>query len=229
MNILEIYKKYQIMPQLAEHQLRVAAVAELVCASFDRGTTRNLSRNDLETIIDRNSIVAACLLHDMGNILKFDFSKTKSVLNLEIDVEFWEKVKEEYRQKYGADEHQAALNIAKDIGVTPRVIKLIDCIGFDTGQTNAETKDFSKKICAYSDMRVGPMGIIGLEDRLADLRVRYDNKFHMMGGSEEKRTEFENCLREIERQIFEHCNIKPEDITEVAIAGIKEKLKAFEI
>lgn len=28
MNILEIYKKYQIMPQLAEHQLRVVAVAK---------------------------------------------------------------------------------------------------------------------------------------------------------------------------------------------------------
>jgi hypothetical protein len=165
----------------------------------------------------------------MGNILKFDFSKTKSVLNLEIDVEFWQKVKEEYRQKYGDDEHQASLKIAREVGATGKVIELIDCIGFDNGKTNAETNYFGKKICAYSDMRVGPRGVISLEERLVDLRVRYDNKFHMMGGNEEKRTEFENGLREIERQIFEHCNIKPSDITEEAIGDRKEKLKNFDI
>jgi hypothetical protein len=178
---------------------------------------------------EREDVVLACLLHDMGNILKFDLTKTKSLLNVDIDLEFWQKVKEEYIQKYGADEHHAALKIAKDIGVTSRVIELIDCIGFDTGQTNAESADFCKKICAYSDMRVGPMGIISLEQRLADLRVRYDIKFHMMGGSEEKRSEFEKGLREIERQIFEHCDIRPEDITEQSIASIKNDLKDFKI
>jgi HD domain len=223
MNIMEIYKKYQIMPNLAEHQLKVAAVGEMICEHWRRGTTLNLTRNDAETII------AACLLHDMGNILKFDLTKTKSLLNMDIDLEFWQKVKEEYLQKYGEDEHQAALKIAQEIGATPRIIELIDCIGFNTGQMNAEAKDFGKKICAYSDIRVGPRGVISLEERLADLRVRYDNKFHMMGGNEEKRSEFENGLREIERQIFEHCNIKPSDITEEAIADRKERLKSFKI
>jgi HD domain len=221
MNILDIYKKYQIMPQLAEHQLRVAAVGDLICKHIT--LTPTLSQRE------RKDVVLACLLHDMGNILKFDLSKTKSVLNLEIDVGFWQKVKEEYRQKYGDDEHQAALKIAREAGATGKVIELIDCIGFDNGGTNAETKDFSKKICAYSDMRVGPKGVISLEERMADLRVRYDNKFHMMGGSEEKRTKFENGLREIEQQIFEHCSIKPEDITEAAIADKKERLKGFKI
>ncbi len=220
MNILEIYKKYQTMPQLAEHQLRVAGVADLICAHIT--LTPALSRRE------REYIVLACLLHDMGNILKFDLRKTKSVMNLDIDVEFWEKVKEEYRQKYGTDEHQAALIIAKEADASGRVIELIDCIGFNNGRTNAETEDFGKKICAYSDMRVGPRGIISLEERLADLRVRYNNKFHMMGGNDEARSEFENGLREIERQIFRSSKMKAGDITEEAIAPVKEKLKTFE-
>jgi HD domain len=221
MNILEIYKKYQIMPQLGEHQLRVASVADFICEHIT--LTPALSQRE------RENVVLACLLHDMGNILKFDLTKSHSLLNLEIDVEFWQRVKEEYKKKYGNDEHQAALKMAAELGAGARVFELIDCIGFNNGKANAETEDFGKKICAYSDMRVGPKGIISLEDRMADLRVRYDDKFHMMGGSEQKRFEFENGLRQIERQIFEHCNIKPEDITEAAIAERKERLKGFEI
>jgi hypothetical protein len=220
MNILEIYKKYQIMPQLAEHQLKVAGVADLICAQIT--LTPALSQRE------REDIVLACLLHDMGNILKFDLSKTKSLLNQDIDTEFWQKVKEGYKQKYGVDEHQASLIIVKEVGASPRVIELIDCIGFDNGKTNAETEDFSKKICAYSDMRVGPRGIISLEERLADLRVRYDNKFHMMGGNDEARSEFENGLREIERQIFGSSKMKAGDITEEAIMPVKGKLKILE-
>jgi hypothetical protein len=230
MNILEIYKKYQIMPQLQEHQLRVAGVAELVCASFSRGTTRNLTRNDAEALsIDRDDIVAACLLHDMGNIIKFDLTESRSVLNQEIDIEFWQKIKKKYLKKYGTDEHHASLEIAKEAGALPRVIELIDCIGFNNGKANAGTKDFGKKICSYSDMRVEPLGVVSLGGRLADLRVRYDKRFHLLGDNKEARSEFENGLREIERQIFEHCSIKPEDITEKAITLFKEKLKSFEI
>ena len=47
------------MPNLAMHQLRVAGVAMQICESLD-------------TNIDTNSVVKACLLHDMGNIIKFN-------------------------------------------------------------------------------------------------------------------------------------------------------------
>jgi hypothetical protein len=216
MNILEVYKKYQTMPNLADHQLAVAAVAGMICSN-------------LNTEVDKQNIVAACLLHDMGNIIKFDLTKTNSVLNMNIDVGFWQKVKEDYVKKYQTDEHEASILIAKELGVSNRVVELIDCIGFNTAVINEQAKDYGRKICAYSDMRVWPQGVTTLENRLDDLRKRYDNKFHQMGGDEEKRSEFENGLRKIEQQIFEHCKIKPKDITEEAIGPIKEKLKSFEI
>jgi HD domain len=221
MNILKVYEKYQIMPNLAEHQIRVAAVGQIICENLT--LTPSLSERD------GADIVAALLLHDMGNLIKFDLTKTYSVLNQNVNIEFWQKVKEGYVQKYGADEHEATIKIAKELGVTDRVIELVDCIGFNTANINAESEDFSKKICAYSDIRVWPHGVTTLEKRLADLRERYDSKFHQMGGDEAKRLGFENSLRKIEQQIFEHCKIKPEDITEQAITDRKEKLKAFEI
>jgi hypothetical protein len=215
MTILEIYKKYQIMPQLQEHQLRVAAVAEAIL-------------NHLSLILNAHDIVAACLLHDMGNILKFDLAKSHLLLNKEIDVNFWQKVKEEYRQKYGEDEHEASMKIARELNVSQRVIELVDAIGFETAAGNAASQDLGKKICAYADDRVSPKSVVTLEQRFLDLRARYAHR-HQEWGNEQKRINFEESLRTIERQIFEHCQIKPEDITEEAIAGRKERLKDFEI
>ena len=62
MTILEIYEKYKIMPQLQEHQLRVASVAKTIC-------------DHLLVPVHTDHVVSVCLLHDMGNILKFDLQK----------------------------------------------------------------------------------------------------------------------------------------------------------
>lgn len=215
MNILEIYEKYQIMPQLQEHQLRVAGVALFILNSFDPE-------------IDSENVIKACLLHDMGNILKFDLKNSHLLLKKEIDVEYWQKVKDEYFKKYGSDEHQASLEIAKEIGASQRVLELIDCIRFNRVEDNVSTKDFGKKICEYSDDRVGLFGVVSLEQRFVDLRVRYGHR-HTEWGAEEARKFFENSVREIEKQIFTRCNIKPSDIMETLILEIREKLRDFKI
>ncbi len=56
--ISEIYEEYKIMPNLREHQLRVAAVAAQICDNFNKP-------------LNKKEIITACLLHDMGNIIKF--------------------------------------------------------------------------------------------------------------------------------------------------------------
>lgn len=218
MNILEVYKKYQIMPQLMEHQFTVAAVGKLICENFILGTQ-----------VDSVNIITACLLHDMGNIVKFDLSQTDKLypklLSSEREREYWQNVKQEFREKYGSSSHEATKNIVEELGISPRVKELVVCVGFEQGIQNAATSDFGKKICAYSDMRVGPLGVVYLEERLADLRVRYQN--HPEGGH--NREDFEAALRQIEKQIFEHCPIKPEVITSIAVEGFKNKLKSFNL
>jgi hypothetical protein len=215
MNILEIYKKYQIMPQLQEHQLRVAAVADAIL-------------DNLSLILERREIIAACLLHDMGNILKFDLTKSHIYLNKDIDIAFWQKVKDQYMEKYGPDEHIASMAIAKELGVSGRIMELINAVGFEVSVDDAYGADFGKKICEYADDRVDPFGVVGLEQRFWDLHKRYAHK-HPEPENQKKREKFENSLRQIERQIFEHCKIKPEDITEAGIAERKERLKGFGI
>lgn len=65
MTILEIYKKYKIPHHLQLHILRVGAVATLIIDNIN---------HELVTEFDRNLIITICLLHDMGNVIKFDFS-----------------------------------------------------------------------------------------------------------------------------------------------------------
>jgi hypothetical protein len=200
------------MPQLREHQLRVAAVSEVIL-------------NHSSLILNHSDIVAACLLHDMGNIIKFDLRETASVLNQNIDFGYWQQVKDNFKKKYGPNEHFAHMAIAKEAGANERVIELINSIGFTTAVKNAASGDFGKKICGYADSRVSPRGVASLEERLSDLRKRYAR--HHQDSPE--RNAYESAVRQIEFQIFEHCNIKPEDINEETITETKERLKTFEI
>lgn len=219
MNILEIYKKYQIMPQLAEHQLKVAGTAQVICGNF-------------EGKVDRENILAACLLHDLGNIIKFDLSITDKMMPGRFsseDLAYWQEVKDGCVNKYGQDEHLATLKMLEEMRMSPRIIELVDCVGFQNGQSNAESRDLGKEICAYSDMRVGPKGVVTLEQRFQDLRVRYDHKHRLMGGNESLRLEFEAGLRQIEKQLFEKCKIRPEEITEKRVLAEAGKLKNFEL
>jgi len=236
MKILEIYKEYQIMPQLQEHMLRVAGVADLIISNIPNPSTfapnfikissgKKATADKSSLILDREDVVKACLLHDMGNIVKFDFEYTKQFMSDLTNLDVWQQVQKEFSKKYGSSSHEATGNIIKEIGISERVLELVDCVGFHQGPDNAATSDFAKKICAYSDMRAEPYGVVSLEERFKGLRDRY--RQHPEGAK--NRVVFENSLREIEKQIFEHCKIKPEDITDESIKGNLEILRNYEI
>lgn len=218
MKITEVYEKYKVMPNLAEHQFRVAAVGKIIADTLTPAFSQR----------EREDVVIACLLHDIGNIIKFDLSKSKNLLNVDLDLEYWQRVKDEFIEKYGADEHVASVEIVKELGVSKRVAELVDCVDFYHGPKNAADDDLGKKICAYSDMRVGPNGVVSLEQRFSDLRVRYAHRAREWGGND-PRNAFEDAIIRIEKQIFKNCKILPGDITEEKVQSIMLELKHFEI
>ena len=144
-NISEIYKKYKIMPSLQLHQLRVAAVAKLV------GENMNVE-------INLDGLIKACLLHDMGNIIKFKLDLFPEFLKPE-GLSYWEDVKQEFVYKYGNDEHTATYKIAEEIGLNSREMEILKSIGFSKAIENLEHDDYTRKIACYSDHRVSPNGI----------------------------------------------------------------------
>jgi len=209
MSIEHIYKKYKIMPNLQEHMLRTAAVASLICDNFDGP-------------LPKEDIITACLLHDMGNILKFkldifpEFNEPESL-------EYWQNVQKEYKEKYGDGEHVATIKIARELQVYDKVIELINSISFSGIQKYVSGEDFSKKIPEYCDDRVDPFGIVSLEERFIDARKRY---IHLDRNASE-RDAFENAVKQMEKQIFTKCKIKPEDINNESVAPIISELKNF--
>jgi hypothetical protein len=211
MDILKVYKKYKIMPNLQMHMLRVAGVATLICDNF-------------ETTLPKKEIITACLLHDMGNIIKFDLNVFPEFSKPE-GVEYWQSVKDEYVEKYGNDEHKATIDIAKEIQSGERIIELINSVSFLGAPGLVTDTDFAKKIVEYCDVRVDPVGVVSLEGRFMDLRRRYGHK----GGDTPERRAFEVSLQEIEKQIFAKCKIKPEDINDQRVVPIIEELKKFVI
>ena len=84
------------------------------------------------------------------------------------------------------------------------------------------------KIVNYADTRVDPHGIVSYDERMEEGRNRYkdrsDNDIN-----EEQRIKFVECGKDIEKQIFAKCKIKPEDINDETVKPIIESLKDFVI
>ena len=209
--ISQIYTEYKIMPNLQEHMLRVAAVASLICDNFDES-------------LPKDDIITACLLHDMGNIIKFKLDAFPEFLEPE-GLSYWQKVKNEYVNKYGNNEYLASTTIAKELEVSDHILELIKAISFLDAPKHALGGDFSKKIVEYCDDRVNPFGIVSLEERFLDLRRRYMHR----GGNTPERQAFEKAVRQMEKQIFAKCKIKPEDINDETARAVISRLKDFVI
>lgn len=218
MTIQNIYSHYKIMPNLQMHQFRVAGVAHIICKSM------------IDQSVDTENIVVACLLHDMGNIIKFKLDLFPEFVKPE-GLDYWKKIQQEYVEKYGDDEHDATMHISKEIfenyafpnNNTERIIELIEAIGFSNAKENYETADFGKKIAAYADMRVAPMQVTSLVRRLEDGRKRFSKM------QKYERDVFENMsqyLKKIEDQIFAKNTIgTSSDITEEEVQKIIPKFQ----
>ena len=203
------------MPNLVQHQIRVAGVSMQICDSLD-------------IKVDKDSIVKACLLHDMGNIIKFNLIQTQSLFGLsDLEIKDAIIIQNEFIQKYGKSEHKATVSIGEELGVSPYILELIDCVDSSNLEILAMNDDFNKKICMYADGRVTPHGVVSIQERSLEAKERYKN--HPNKFDEESRLHFNKNVGSIESQIFSHSNIKPEDINDESIKNFLEILKNFEI
>jgi hypothetical protein len=213
----EIYEAYRTMPNLQLHQLRVASVAKMVCGAFAEP-------------IDVKSIVTACLFHDMGNIIKSNFDHFPDSFRGPQTREYWEVVKRDYIEKYGSNTHEANLSIARELGLPDEVRQLIDDISFSRLEITRDDGSFEQKISEYADLRVGPHGILSLDDRVMDIKARYAGTPGVETPEDEVRfNELVAAAHSVEQQIFEKTNVQPGDIDDASIASIIDELRDYPI
>jgi hypothetical protein len=212
--ISQIYSEYKIMPTLQLHQIRVAAVAKSIC-------------NSLVVGIDTETVIKVCLLHDMGNIIKFDLNYFPDFIKPE-GLEYWQKVKDEYINKYGNEEHIATKMICEEVGLSDKGLKYLSSIGFSRVKTTFDNGTIEEKICCYADHRVGPHGVLTIEERQSDGRRRYAGRKDKAMTSD-KFESLAEAMKQLENQIFSKSNIKPEDIKDDSIENYLDGLKSVEI
>jgi len=171
--------------------------------------------------LDNEAIIRVCLLHDMGNIVKIpeEFSTDKEFL----------KIRKKYFDKYGTNDHEINLEIGKLEGLTEKEISILDGKRSRKNEETLNSNSYERKICAYCDQRVAPNGVVGIKERLEDAKVRYKNRPLSVWSDEEKANYLIKCSLGIEKQIMEHCNIRPEDINDDSIRTYINKLSTYEI
>jgi hypothetical protein len=209
----DIYKEYRIIPNLQEHQFRVAGVAMQICESLDIS-------------VDKDSILKACLVHDLGNIIKFQLDYFPEFVQDE-GLEYWQSVQKEFIEKYGDNEHEGTLKILAELNFSKTIIDIVSIVGYPYIKEVLDCDDFNKKIVTYSDFRVGPHGVLSIDERAADGKKRYEGRKNDV--TDEERKNRHQYIKDIEKQIFSHSSITPEDINDISIAKNIEILKNFEI
>lgn len=207
--IIDIYKHYNIMPTLQLHQLRVAAVGMYIAEHLDQS-------------VQRDDIATALLLHDMGNIIKFDFRIFPDFCEPE-GVAYWESIQKKFRLRYGHNEHEAHLHIARELHMPDHIVHYIDAVGFSMMNDTRDADSWEQKICAYADQRVGPFGVIDLKDRLEEGRKRYRIS------DADVRMDLVESVCAIENEINNHMSTSVHVIDDASIEKYFDFLKGLEL
>ncbi|MBN1168759.1 HD domain-containing protein [Candidatus Woesebacteria bacterium] len=203
------------MPQLQLHMLRVAGVALIICDNFKKE-------------INKDPVITASLVHDMGNIIKFNLRLFPENLKPQ-GLKYWEKVKKEFTKKFGDDEHFATEEICREIGIEETTFKIIKGYGFSKGENTFHSNDFSLKIATYSDHRISPFGVTKLIEKInGSLERKYLNKTSSPQIME-RVAKIKDCWKKIEQQIFNHTKISPEDITDGEVTRLIPILREYDI
>lgn len=160
MNVQQIYDKYVIPPNLQKHMLRVTALSEILISNWRNNT------------LNQKGIVFSCLFHDMANIIKFDFDKPPLFDDEKKQVHYWKNIQKDIIKKYGTNIHNATLEICREIGLSSKILSLVNNLEWSNTSKVLENQDFESAICIYCDMRIGPFGIMKLRERLTNLQTR---------------------------------------------------------
>lgn len=210
MNILEIYKKYELPEHLQMHMLRVAACCKLILENWKENIT-----------VNKESLLRIALLHDMGNMAK--------ISDEQVDNPAFAKIRKEYIDKYGKDDHKINIVIGKQEGLTEKELAILDKKQLKRNKEIKESSDYILKICAYCDQRVAPNGVESLKGRLEELQQRHKNKPNGSMHNPKVAKELTQYALQIEKQVIHECTLLPNEINNETIAKYIEELKKYNL
>lgn len=209
MKIEEIYKKFKINPALEKHQKLVAAITLKICDSLSRK-------------VDTKNIVTAALLHDLGNIVKGDVSNFVPAE----DLDYWLEVQNETKGQYGDNATEATVKMIKDLNLREeeKVLEYLSWVGGSnlTHRDMDDFKDLEHVILPYADGKVGPSGIVSIEERMEEANKRSKFKNH---DPERVRA----AINRMEITIFTFSWMTKDEITEKTVEPYLKRVEDWEV
>lgn len=175
--------------------------------------------------IDWELIKKAALLHDLGNIVKFKMKEYPDFLGEEKKrLDYWLRVQKEMIRKYGEDDHQATRKMLEDARIGSNILAIIMAKSFHNAVEIDNFDNWPLKILFYSDLRVGPFGIISLKERLGEVIPRlkmYRESDHL--------DKLVKATYQIEKQIQKNLDVNVSEITERSIERDDKELLKTEV
>jgi hypothetical protein len=215
MNIIDIYKKYRVPSNLSRHMLTVAKIVLFIKSHWKNESIK----------INWDILLKSALLHDLGNIVKFDLEKHPEIFQAEgEDIGYWKEVQKEMIDKYGVDDHAATRRMLVELKADNRMIEIILSKTFGNSKEIAAENNWHTKILLYADLRVAPHGIMTLNDRLEEL-IKRSTRYS-------RRPDFPELIeaaRNIEKQIQEKVNFPLSEISDDSVKNTAENIENTDI
>ena len=173
---------------------------------------------------DAKNIISACLLHDLGNLIKSKIDTFPDMYEPE-GQDHWRARKQQMIEIYGPNEDRATEQMVREIGVTEEIERIIDVAKLEHCQLLKDAADDSSRLLLYADMRVQPYHIVSVPERFADIRDRYA----ALGLPEEVSRSYEDAILEIESELYDLIPGSPTEITDESTAAIQTELWNWDI
>lgn len=210
MNIIEIYKKYELPEHLQMHMLRVTACCVLILDNWNSNVK-----------INKESLIRIALLHDMGNMAK--------ISDEQVSNSKFARIRKTYIDRYGKDDHKINIVIGKQEGLTEEELDILDRKQLRRNKEIRDSNNYILKICAYCDQRVAPNGVESLKGRLEELQERHKNNPNGSMHDPRVAKELRQYALEIEQQVMSQCTLKTNEINNDTIAPYIECLKGYDL
>ncbi|HQM15818.1 MAG TPA: HD domain-containing protein, partial [Candidatus Woesebacteria bacterium] len=160
-----LFTRYQIPHNLEQHLIQVASLGRLICQNWTGSP------------LNQDHILTALLLHDIGNLVKYNLKQnwTKKILtessarnsHLPQSLTAWQELQTRFQQHYSQNADEANLAIVRELKIDPTIIKILSDHTFDDLEPLLLARNWTKMIFFYCDLRFAPTGIVSVAKRLS--------------------------------------------------------------
>ncbi len=131
--------------------------------------------------IDGPAVVTTLIFHDIAKPLTFDINKQAKFVTSPEALESLRGDMNWLKENFGEDEHRALNLIFDQIGLSQNAKRILDNLEWIYSDRLLTEKDDESLLAIYADMRIGPQGILSIDQRMHELNARspiedFDNR-----------------------------------------------------